>query len=78
VTRSLARHIESIEHRTWSSTWGVPDGFFAACLAELRAWAVGAFGSLEAAYEVPHRFIWQRFSWPRPQSLPLPAGANLP
>lgn len=64
LTRTLARQIETIEHRTWSRTWDVPDDFFPRCLAELRAWAEATFGSLAAAYPVPHRFIWQRFTWP--------------
>jgi len=64
VTRTLARQIETIEHRTWSYTWDVPDGFFDRCLADLRVWAAGEFGGLDASYEVPHRFIWQRFAWP--------------
>ena len=64
LTRTLARQIETIEHRTWSRTWDVPSDFFPRCLAELRAWAAATFGSLEAAYPVPHRFIWQRFTWP--------------
>jgi SAM-dependent methyltransferase len=63
-TRSLARQIETIEHRTWSPTWNAPPDLFPRCLAELRAWAVAAYGSLDAAYVVPHRFIWQRYTWP--------------
>lgn len=66
VTRTLSRQIETIEHRTWSTTWDVPDEFFPRCLAELRAWAAREFGGLDAAYEVPHRFIWQHFAWPAP------------
>ncbi len=64
TTRSLARSLEAIEHRTWSSTWNLPDDFFAACLAELRAWAVAEFGALDRELETPHRFVWQRFEWP--------------
>jgi SAM-dependent methyltransferase len=63
TTRTLARHIETIEHRTWSSTWNVPGDFFPQCLAELRAWAVGEYGSLEREFTVPHKFVWQRFRW---------------
>ncbi len=63
ATRTLLRHLETIEHRTWSSTWNVPDGFFAVCLAELRAWAANEYGPLEREFTVPHRFIWQRFRW---------------
>jgi hypothetical protein len=64
TTRSLARSLEAIEHRTWSSTWNLPDDFFAACLAELRAWAAAEFGALDRELETPHRFVWQRFTWP--------------
>ena len=63
TTRTLARHLETIEHRTWSSTWRVPDDFFPQCLAELRAWAVSEFGGLETEFTTPHKFIWQRFRW---------------
>jgi SAM-dependent methyltransferase len=64
TTRTLARHIETIEHRTWSSTWRVPDDFFPQCLAELRAWTAAEYGSLEREVTTPHKFIWQRFRWP--------------
>ena len=64
TTRTLARHLESIEHRTWSATWDVPDDFFPPALAELRAWAIATFGPLETEFTVPHRFLWQRFHWP--------------
>jgi SAM-dependent methyltransferase len=64
LTRTLARQIETIEHRTWSTSWGVSAEFFAACLADLRAWTVTTYGALDLAFEVPHRFIWQRFVWP--------------
>ncbi len=62
-TRTLARHLETIEHRTWSSTWDVPDDFFPRCLASLRAWAVAEYGDLEREFTTPHRFIWQAFRW---------------
>ncbi|MBI4769286.1 MAG: methyltransferase domain-containing protein [Chloroflexi bacterium] len=62
-TRTPAQYLESIEHRTWSSTWGVPDDFFPRCLAELRAWTEQRFGSLERELPTPHHFIWQRFIW---------------
>ena len=61
--RTLSEHIETIEHRTWSSTWNVPDNFFGQCLAELRGWALGKWGSLELEFTTPHKFIWQRFRW---------------
>ena len=63
TTRTLARHVETIEHRTWSSTWRVPDDFFPQCLAGLRAWAISEYGSLEREFVTPHKFIWQRFRW---------------
>lgn len=62
-TRALTQHIESIEHRTWSSSWDVPEHFFAECLAELRAWAVKEFGSLEREFTVAHKFVWQCYRW---------------
>ncbi|MDW8327093.1 MAG: class I SAM-dependent methyltransferase [Anaerolineales bacterium] len=61
VTRTLAQMLETIEHRTWSSTWGVPDDFFPRCLAELREWAIAEFGPPETAFTVTHRFCWQAF-----------------
>jgi SAM-dependent methyltransferase len=68
VRRTLAQQIETIEHRTWSYTWDVPDDFFPVCLAELRAWAAGEFGGLDAAFDIPRRFIWQRFAWADPEA----------
>ncbi len=62
-TRTLAQHIETIEHRTWSSTWAVPDDFFSRCLAELRQWAIAKYGSLDQEFTVPHKFVWQAFRW---------------
>ncbi|MBI3243393.1 MAG: methyltransferase domain-containing protein [Chloroflexi bacterium] len=61
TTRTLARQIETIEHRTWSSTWNVPDDFFPRCLAELREWAIARYGNLDQEFTVPHKFIWQAF-----------------
>jgi SAM-dependent methyltransferase len=63
TTRTLTAHIETIEHRTWSSTWAVPDDFFPHCLAELRAWAEQEYGSLEREFTTPRKFVWQRFKW---------------
>ena len=62
-TRTLTQHIETIEHRTWSSTWAVPDDFFPRCLAELREWAIAKYGSLNQEFTVPHKFVWQAFRW---------------
>lgn len=62
-THTLAHHFETIEHRTWSSTWGVPDDFFPECLAELRAWAVSEYGSLDREVTTPYKFMWQRYRW---------------
>jgi SAM-dependent methyltransferase len=64
LTRTIARQIETIEHRTWSTAWPVPPDFFPQCLAELRAWAIATWGGLDVALAVPHRFVWQRFTWP--------------
>ena len=63
TTRTLARNLEAIEHRTWSSTWHLPDDYFAACLAELRAWSAAELGAPETEFVTPHRFIWERFAW---------------
>lgn len=62
-TRSLARHVEAIEHRTWAADWPVPPGFFTRCLDELRAWALAEYGPLETEFTVPHTFVWQAFRW---------------
>jgi SAM-dependent methyltransferase len=64
VTRTVAHALETIEHRTWSATWDVPEDFFPRCLAELRAWAVDRFGRLDEAYSLLHRFVWQAYRWP--------------
>jgi SAM-dependent methyltransferase len=63
TTRTLARNLEAIEHRTWSSTWGLPDDFFAACLTELREWAAETLGPPETEFVTPHRFVWERYGW---------------
>jgi SAM-dependent methyltransferase len=63
TSRTLARNLESIEHRTWSSTWHLPEDFFAACLAELRAWAAAALGPPETEFVTPHRFVWETYLW---------------
>jgi SAM-dependent methyltransferase len=63
VTRSVAQALETIEHRTWSSTWDVPEQFFQECLAELRAWAAREFGPPETTFIATHKFCWQRFRW---------------
>lgn len=63
VTRTIARALETIEHRTWSSTWDVPEQFFPECLAELRVWALREFGPPETAYTTTHKFCWQAFRW---------------
>ena len=70
TSRTLARNLEAIEHRTWSSTWDLPASFFEGCLAELRAWAVAEYGGLERALVTPHRFVWQRFIWSAAQNAP--------
>ena len=63
TSRTLARQLETIEHRTWSSGDRELDGILAECLAQLRAWASAEFGALNQEHSVPHCFIWQCFSW---------------
>jgi len=63
AARTLAHHLETIEHRSWSSTWDIPETFFAECLTELRAWAVKKYGALDREFTTPHKFVWQRFRW---------------
>jgi SAM-dependent methyltransferase len=64
VRRTLARQIDSIEHRTWSAGARMPAGFFEVCLRDLRQWAVQEFGALDREFEIPEHFVWQRFTWP--------------
>jgi SAM-dependent methyltransferase len=66
VTRSLARQLETIEHRTWAAGPAVSADRYADGLAELRAWAEATYGGLDRGYAVVHRFVWQRFTWPDP------------
>jgi len=61
--RTGEQHLETIEHRTWSGAWDVPDGLFSESLAELRAWAVAQWGSLDQEFTTPHTFVWHRFQW---------------
>ncbi len=63
TTRSLARQLETIEHRTWSPGADVSDNLLAGCLAELRSWAIEEFGALDQERAVSHQFVWQRFIW---------------
>jgi SAM-dependent methyltransferase len=63
TTRSPARQLETIEHRTWSSSAGVSDNLLAGCLAELKSWAIEEFGELDQGRAVSHHFVWQRFTW---------------
>jgi SAM-dependent methyltransferase len=63
TTRTLARQLETIEHRTWSLGASDPNGVVPGCLAQLRSWASAEFGALDQAHSVPHRFIWQCFEW---------------
>ena len=63
-TRTLARQLETIEHRTWSRSAGVSAAVYANCLAELKSWAQNEFGALDQARVVRHRFVWQHFAWP--------------
>ncbi len=61
VRRTVADLLRGFEQRTWSSTWGVPETDFPACLAELKTWALEALGAPDVVVEMPHRFEWQRF-----------------
>jgi SAM-dependent methyltransferase len=63
ATRSLARQLETIEHRTWSSGARISDNLLAGCLAQLRSWAIEEFGALDQERAVSHQFVWQRFTW---------------
>ena len=63
TTRTLARHLETIEHRTWPLSGGAAGAPLAECLAQLRTWAGIEFGALDQPHTVPHRFVWQRFVW---------------
>ncbi len=64
ATRTLARQLETIEHRTWSPAAGLSQDQLARCLAELSSWAIATFGALDQERTVPHQFVWQRFAWP--------------
>lgn len=64
TTRTLARQLETIEHRTWAPGAGETDAALSDGLAQLRLWAVAEFGALDQTHSVPHRFVWQRFAWP--------------
>jgi len=64
TTRTLARQLETIEHRAWPPAAGPMNAAVAECLARLRAWALAEYGALDQPQPVPHRFIWQRFAWP--------------
>jgi ubiquinone/menaquinone biosynthesis C-methylase UbiE len=64
TTRTLARQLETIEHRAWSLGAREPNGDVVGCLAQLRSWASAEFGALDRAHTVPHHFVWQRFDWP--------------
>lgn len=66
TTRTLARHLETIEHRTWPLSGGAAGAALAECFVELRLWALAEFGALDQRLTVPHRFVWQRFVWRDP------------
>jgi len=63
TTRTLARQLETIEHRTWAFGAGQDAVRLAGCLAQLKSWALQEYGALDEVHTVPHRFIWQRFEW---------------
>lgn len=64
TARTIARQLETIEHRTWSPGTGISEDAYAQSLREVRAWAVAEWGALDVEQRVPHQFIWQRFTWP--------------
>jgi SAM-dependent methyltransferase len=63
TTRTLARQLETIEHRTWSPGASATDAILSGCLEKLRSWAVAELGPLDQPHSVPHRFVWQGFTW---------------
>jgi SAM-dependent methyltransferase len=64
TTRTLARQLETIEHRAWPVAAGPMNAAVAECLAQLKAWALAEYGALDQPHMARHRFIWQRFGWP--------------
>ena len=60
---SIAEHIQDLENGIYSSTWRVPAGVMAACIAELRRWALAEYGNLDQELEIPRQFIWDQFHW---------------
>jgi SAM-dependent methyltransferase len=61
VARTPGQLIESIEHRSWSSTSGVPDTLFLAALADLRRRVQADLGPPDTVFNVTHRFRWQAY-----------------
>ncbi len=61
VARTPGQLIESIEHRSWSSTWGVPDTLFPEALAQLRQRVRADLGPPDTVFTVTHRFRWQAY-----------------
>jgi ubiquinone/menaquinone biosynthesis C-methylase UbiE len=55
--------IRQYEDGTFSSTWRLPVEARTRVINRLREWAVAEFGTLEAEFEVPRRFIWERYRW---------------
>lgn len=55
--------IRQYEDGTYSSTWRLPVEARARVINRLREWAVAEFGTLDAEFEVPRRFIWERYRW---------------
>lgn len=63
TTRTLARQLETIEHRTWAPGAGQSGSLYRTCLAQVKAWAIDEFGELDREHAVRHRFVWQCFAW---------------
>jgi hypothetical protein len=46
-----------------SATWRIPPEQRKDVIERLNAWAVAEFGSREVRFDIPHRFVWERFHW---------------
>jgi ubiquinone/menaquinone biosynthesis C-methylase UbiE len=60
---SVAKEIDAIANRIWSSTWAIPDDVMPAIIAQLKANALRDFGTLEHTFDVPHTFTWKKFTF---------------
>ena len=60
---SVAQEIDDIANRIWSSTWAIPDEVMPEIIAQLKANALREYGTLDHTFDVPHTFIWKKYSW---------------